>query len=62
VPNWFDKEHFEEFMGIEITQSQFEALAENLSDCGIDDVVSNTVREWLDVNDEDIANILSEKE
>ncbi len=24
VPNWFDKEHFEEFMGISLTQSQFE--------------------------------------
>ena len=48
-PNWFEKEHFEQFMGKKkLTDKQFEAIKSFLTgETDIDDVISATVREYL---------------
>ena len=63
-PNWFEKEHFEGFMGKKkLTDKQFEALKIYLSnETNMHDDISATVREYL--NDKelqaDIRRILRE--
>lgn len=47
VPNWFEKEHFEEFIGKKLTNEKFEELCSQLEEKGICDEVSRLIEEWL---------------
>ncbi len=60
VPNWYSKEHFEEFTERKLTDSQFASLCKYLEDCGMFDIISETVSEWLrDAGDSELIEILN---
>ncbi len=46
-PNWFNKEHFELFLDLPLSDEQFEKLKEELENSNLMDEVSNLVREFL---------------
>ena len=46
VPNWYNKGHFEDFMGRKLTTKQFRLLKHRASE-DLMDHISNEVREYL---------------
>ena len=50
IPQWFEKEHFEKFLDIELTDKQFQEIKELLieeSGGSIADIISEDIREEL---------------
>ena len=48
IPQWFEKEHFEEFLGSKLSDKQFQKIKEYLIEGSyIADKISNEVREEL---------------
>ncbi len=46
-PNWFNQEHFEDFLDQRITRKDFEAYKEFVEDMGLYDEISELMRSFL---------------
>ena len=46
-PNWFAKAHFEDILDLKLTDKQFQKIKEYLKDSGIEDKISEVMRECL---------------
>jgi hypothetical protein len=47
VPNWFDREHFEMFLGRDLSDSEFTEICQTLWENGIADRISEEIRDWI---------------
>jgi len=62
-PNWFNKDHFEVFLGEKISDKEFEAWKEYLMDeTNIFDAISNEVQGFVMLFKDEFKNWLKEKE
>lgn len=61
-PNWYDKDHFEDFLGKKISKKDFEEFKEFLVDkTGIHDEVSNMMSEYVNDFYEDFKDYQKDK-